>query len=119
MYKVKAHCGKHDLCQDPFLTEGNSCADKLAKDTAWAFLETRQQTACEELALAMSLQAHLVHTLATRSSLFKMLPAEIPAGQDFFPQYKVLTSSFVCSCAPQNSFFFQRALFVLGHVAHL
>jgi ribonuclease HI len=105
MYKVKAHCGKHDLCQDPFLTEGNSCADKLAKDTAWAFLEARQQTACEELALAMSLQAHLVHTLATRSSLFKMLPAEIPAGQDFFPHYKVLTSSFVCSCAPKTRIF--------------
>ena len=105
MYKVKAHCGKHDLCQDPFLTEGNSCADKLAKDTAWAFLEARQQTACEELALATSLQAHLVHTLATRSSLFKMLPAEIPAGQDFFPHYKVLTSSFVCSCAPKTRIF--------------
>ena len=105
MYKVKAHCGKHDLCQDPFLTEGNSCADKLAKDTAWAFLEARQQTACEELALAMSLQAHLVHTLATRSSLFKMLPAEIPAGQDLFPHYKVLTSSFVCSCAPKTRIF--------------
>ena len=118
VYKVKAHCGEHDLCQDPFLTEGNSCADKLAKDTAWAFLETCQQTACEELALAMSLQAHLVHTLATRSLLFKMLPAEIPAGQDFFSQYKVLTSSFVCSCAPKLGFF-QRALFVLGHVAHL
>ena len=99
MYKVKAHCGKHDLCQDPFLTEGNSCADKLAKDTAWAFLEARQQTACEELALAMSLQAHLVHTLATRSSLFKMLPAEIPAGQgvDFI----------ICMLwRPQNSDFF-------------
>ena len=105
MYKVKAHCGKHDLCQDPFLTEGNSCADKLAKDTAWAFLEARQQTACEELAVAMSLQAHLVHTLATRSSLFKMLPAEIPAGQEFFPHYKVLTSSFVCSCAPKTRIF--------------
>ena len=79
--KVKAHCGKHDLCQDPFLTEGNSCADKLAKDTAWAFIEkTRQQTACEELALAMSWQTHL----ATRSSSFKMLPVEIPAGHDFF-----------------------------------
>ena len=105
MYKVKAHCGKHDLCQDPFLTEGNSCADKLAKDTARAFLETGQQTACEELALAMSLQAHLVHTLATPSSLFKMLPAEIPAEQDFFPEYKVLTSSFVCSCAPKTRIF--------------
>ena len=102
MYKVKAHCGKHDLCQDPFLTEGNSCADKLAKDTARAFLETRQQTACEELALAMSLQAHSVHTLATRSSSFKMLPVEIPVGQDFFSQYKVLTSSFVCSCTPRT-----------------
>jgi len=100
MYKVKAHCGKHDLCQDPFLTEGNSCADKLAKDTARAFLETRQQTACEELALAMSLQAHLVHTLATRSSLFKMLPAEIPAGQDFFPDF------IICMLLrPQNSDF--------------
>ena len=85
MYKVKAHCGKNDLCQYPVLTEGNSCADKLEKDTAWAFLETRQQTACEELVLAMSLQAYLVHTLATRSSFFKILPVEIPAGQDFFP----------------------------------
>ena len=110
MYKVKAHCGKHDLCQDPFLTEGNSCADKLAKDTAWAFLEARQQTACEELALAMSLQAHLVHTLATRSSLFKMLPAEIPAGQgvDFI----------ICMLWPPKLGFFLRALFVLGRVAH-
>ena len=102
MYKVKAHCKKHDLCQDPFLTEGNSCADKLAKDTAWAFLQTRQRRAREELALAMSLQAHLVHTLATRSSSFKMLPLEIPLGQDSFPQYKVLTSSFVCSCVPKT-----------------
>ena len=74
--KVKAHCGKHDLCQDPFLTESNSCARKLAKDTAWAFLETRHPTACEE---------HLVHTLATRSSSFKMLPVEIPVEQDFSP----------------------------------
>ena len=105
MCKVKAHCSKHDLCQDPFLTEGNSCADKLEKDTVWAFLESRQQTACEELAMAMSLQAHLVHTLATRSSSFKILPVEIPVGQDSFPQYKVLTSCFVCSCAPNPTLF--------------
>lgn len=33
-YKVKAHCSKHDLYQDPCLTEGHSCAGKFAKDTA-------------------------------------------------------------------------------------
>ena len=50
----------------------------------WAF---RRRTS------AMSLQAHLVHTLATRSSSFEMLPVEIPVGQDSFHQNKVLTSS--------------------------
>ena len=116
MCKVKK-C-KHDLCQDLWLTESNSCTGKLAKDTAWVFLETRQPTACKELALAMSLQAHLFHRLATRSSSFKMLPVEIPVEQDFFPRYKVLISSCVLLDPPKPDVF-RKALFVLGHVAHL
>jgi hypothetical protein len=103
--KVKAHCGKHDLCQDPFLTESNSCTRKLAKDTAWAFLETRHPTACEE---------HLVHTLATRSSSFKMLPVEIPVEQDFFSPMQGIDFFLCVLLDPQNPMFFERLCLFRG-----
>ena len=85
VHKVKAHSGTNSATQEPCLMKGNSMADDLAKKAARNFLDVYQNLALEELQSAISLQTHLVHTLAERTAHFKSVSVQAPHGLDLFP----------------------------------